>query len=345
MSITEFDRDHVWHPYTTVPAAYELFEVVGCEGAYLELANGQRILDGMASWWSAIHGYANPRLIEAVTQQAQRFAHVMFGGLTHAPAVELAQRLVELTPASLEKVFLSDSGSVSVEVAIKMALQYQLGKGRKGRYRLAALRGGYHGDTCGAMAVCDPVNGMHAMFDGYLPDHCFLPRPTVRPGEDFEEKDFEAYLRILDQHQETLAGVILEPMVQGAGGMWFYHADYLKHLRRWCDRHDVPLIYDEIATGFGRTGKMFAIESSGVTPDILCLGKAMTGGMMSLAACVHARVASFAPCVRNDARYWRLVPALKLGLQHMYMDVVLVAYGFNRATCYCDVTTLFLLFS
>jgi adenosylmethionine-8-amino-7-oxononanoate aminotransferase len=283
-SITAFDQKHLWHPYARVPADYPLFEVVSAEGPYLHLADGRRLIDGMASWWSAIHGYNHPALNRAVEKQLKRMAHVMFGGLTHEPAVQLGQRLVDLTPAALDKVFLADSGSISVEVAVKMAIQYQQGKGRTKRQKLATVRGGYHGDTTGAMAVCDPVNGMHTLFRNYLPIHFFADRPGVGFYDAWDRRDFESMAQLVAAHHEEIAGVILEPIVQGTGGMRFYHPQYLRELRALCDAHDMLLIFDEIATNFGRSGKLFALEHAGVVPDILCLGKAMSGGYMTLAA-------------------------------------------------------------
>jgi adenosylmethionine-8-amino-7-oxononanoate aminotransferase len=231
-----------------------------------------------------IHGYRHPHIEAAVRAQLERMPHVMFGGLTHEPAVSLCERLVALAPEGLERVFLSDSGSVAVEVAIKLALQVWQARGRPERRRLLALRGGYHGDTFGAMSVCDPVTGMHGLFEGVLPQHIFAPRPECRFGAPCTDADTAALARLLEEHRDELAAVILEPIVQGAGGMWFYAADYLRRVRALCDEHDVLLIADEIATGFGRTGRLFACEHAGVAPDILCVGKALTGGTLSLAA-------------------------------------------------------------
>jgi len=284
-ALLAFDREHVWHPYAGLPAASAPLMVESAEGVRLRLADGRELIDGMASWWCAIHGYRHPRLDAAVQDQLGRMAHVMFGGLTHAPAIELARRLIELTPEGLEHVFFADSGSVSVEVAIKMALQYQRSRGRPEKQRLLALRGGYHGDTFGAMAVCDPVGGMHHLFAGTLPQQLFAPRP---PG------GFEARLdpgwsasveALFAAHAGELAAVIAEPVVQGAGGMHVYAPVYLRRLRELCDEYDVLLILDEIATGFGRTGEeLFAAGHAGVVPDVMCVGKALTGGYMTLAA-------------------------------------------------------------
>jgi adenosylmethionine-8-amino-7-oxononanoate aminotransferase len=288
----DFDREHIWHPYTSMLDPLPAYPVESAEGVRLRLSDGRELIDGMASWWCAIHGYGHPRLNEALRSQIDQMSHVMFGGLTHAPAVGLAQRLIDLCPEPLQHVFFSDSGSVSVEVAIKMAIQYCFATGRKRKSRLLTIRGGYHGDTFGAMAVCDPVTGMHELFTPVLPQHLFARRPESRFGEPLSARDASEFESLLREHHQDVAAVILEPIVQGAGGMWFYSAEYLRHVAELCRQLDVLLILDEVATGFGRTGRMLACEHAGVSPDILCLGKAMTGGTVSLAATLTtARVA------------------------------------------------------
>jgi adenosylmethionine-8-amino-7-oxononanoate aminotransferase len=275
-----FDRDHIWHPYSPMPATTPVHPVVSARGVRLTLADGRELIDGMASWWAAIHGYRHPVLDAAVTAQLADMAHVMFGGLTHPVAVDLARLLVDLTPEPLTKVFFADSGSVSVDVAIKMALQYQRSRGRTGKSRLLTVRGGYHGDTFGAMSVCDPVGGMHHLFTDLLPRHVFAPMPPAayEPGY---AADLE---RLVGAHAHELAAIIVEPVVQGAGGMRFYDPEWLRLLRSLADEHDVLLILDEIATGFGRTGTFFGCEHADVAPDIMCVGKALTGGYLTLAA-------------------------------------------------------------
>jgi len=261
-----------------------VYPVESAEGVRIRLTDGRELVDGMASWWCAIHGYNHPRLNEAIRLQLDRMAHVMFGGITHAPAVELAERLIQISPEPLQHVFFSDSGSVSVEVAIKLAIQYWLSRGEPERRRMLTIRGGYHGDTFATMAVSDPVNGMHDLFRGVLAEHIFAERPACRFDQRFEERHIGDFERKLAAHAGEIAAVILEPIVQGAGGMWFYAPDYLRHVRRLCDEHHVLLILDEIATGFGRTGKLFASEHADISPDLLCLGKSLTGGTLTLAA-------------------------------------------------------------
>ncbi len=295
--ILALDRAHVFHPYSTILNPPPVFPVRSAVGVRITLADGRELIDGMASWWSVIHGYNHPVINAALHAQIEQLSHVMFGGLTHEPAVRLARRLVEITPPGLETVFFADSGSVSVEVAIKMALQFQVARGLPGRQRLLTVRGGYHGDTFGAMAVCDPVTGMHSLFKGALAQHVFAPRPAVRFGEPWDPADITALAALLAAHAHELAAVIVEPIVQGAGGMWFYHPQWLAELRRLCAARDVLLIADEIATGFGRTGELFACNHAGVSPDILCLGKALTGGYMTLAATLTTRAVAETICL------------------------------------------------
>lgn len=280
----ELDHHHAWHPYAPPRLADPLYPVESAQGIRLRLTDGRELIDGMSSWWSAIHGYNHPVLNRALVEQADRMAHVMFGGLTHQPAAELCALLSRITPGDLRRVFLCDSGSVAVEVAIKVAFQFWQAQGQCGRTRLLTLAGGYHGDTFMAMSVCDPVTGMHRLFDGVLARQVFAPRPEGAPEEPARRADISAFALLLRQHAHELAAVILEPVVQGAGGMHFYPADFLAQVRDLCTTHRVLLIADEIATGFGRTGRLFACEHAGIAPDILCIGKALTGGYLSLAA-------------------------------------------------------------
>ncbi|WP_068163103.1 adenosylmethionine--8-amino-7-oxononanoate transaminase [Rhodococcus phenolicus] len=278
--IAELDAAHLWHPYGAFPASTEPLVVDRAHGTRLVLADGRELVDGMSSWWAAVHGYRHPVLDAAVTEQIGRMSHVMFGGLTHEPAARLAELLVRITPDGLDKVFLADSGSVSVEVAIKLALQYQRALGRPGRHRLMTWRGGYHGDTFTPMSVCDPEGGMHSMWTDVLTRQVFAPAPP----RDFDPAYVAEFEKTLIEHAGELAAVIVEPVVQGAGGMRFHDPAYLRELRRMCDEHGLLLIFDEIATGFGRTGELFAADHAAVTPDIMCMGKALTGGYLTLAA-------------------------------------------------------------
>ena len=289
--LVEYDRAHLWHPYTSMTAPGPVRVVTDARGVRLRLGDGGEVIDAMSSWWSAIHGYRHPVLDAAVRDQVGRMAHVMFGGLTHEPAVSLARRLVALTPAGIDHVFLADSGSVAVEVAVKMVLQAQRGRGAAHRTRLLSLRGGYHGDTFGAMSVCDPVGGMHTMFTDVLTQQLFAPRPPA-PGGDVAGWAATTE-QLADEHADQLAGVMVEPVLQGAGGMHVYDPECLRVLRRICDRHDLLLVADEIATGFGRTGSMFGCAHADVVPDVMCVGKALTGGYLTLSAVLaNGRVAA-----------------------------------------------------
>lgn len=281
--LIEFDRSHLWHPYAPMDSAATPLLVRSASGTRLTLDDGREPLDAMSSWWATIHGYRHPRLDAALHRQADTMSHVMFGGLTHEPAIELGRRLVDLTPDGLDKVFFADSGSVSVEVAIKMALQYQRGRGNPGRTKLLTLGGGYHGDTFGAMSVCDPVGGMHSMFTDVLAPQVFLPRPPAGFDADIDEWVSQA-TEVIAAHGEEIAGIIVEPVLQGAGGMHVYPPAVLRWLRDVADRDGWLLILDEIATGFARTGEMFAADHAGISPDIMCVGKALTGGYLTLAA-------------------------------------------------------------
>jgi adenosylmethionine---8-amino-7-oxononanoate aminotransferase len=300
--LLNIDKNSIWHPYSAMSSDLPVYHVASADGVRLKLSNGQELIDGMSSWWSVIHGYNHSEMNLALEQQLKDMAHVMFGGLTHTPAIKLTEKLIAITPEPLDAVFYSDSGSVAVEVAMKMAIQYWHAKGETKRQRFISLRSGYHGDTLGAMSVCDPETGMHSLFSGVLPEQIFIEQPQCRFGEPCTDNDITALKKALTEHGEVCAALIMEPIVQGAGGMWFYSADYLKQARKLCDEHNVLLIFDEIATGFGRTGKLFACEHADVVPDIMCIGKALTGGYLSLAATlmtqdIHVAIDSGAPGV------------------------------------------------
>lgn len=299
--ILQYDQEHIWHPYTSMINPLKVYEVVSAEGVYLTLADNRKLIDGMSSWWSVINGYNNPRLNAAAEAQLKNMSHVMFGGITHRPAVELAQKLIEITPEGLNKIFYSDSGSVSVEVAIKMALQYHHARSNRFKTIIGTFKGGYHGDTWHCMSVCDPIGGMHTIYNSRLPEQLFVERPSIAFNQKWDNTTLEHLEDCFDKNHKRMAAFIVEPIVQGAGGMNIYHPNYLKAVRALCNKYDVLMIADEIATGFGRTGKMFACEHADIIPDIMCVGKALTGGYMSLAATlttdvVANTISSKSPC-------------------------------------------------
>lgn len=285
----EFDKQHLWHPYTSMTEPLPAYHAEKTDGVYVTLKDGRRLVDGMASWWAAIHGYCHPKLIAAVEAQLHKMPHFMFGGITHDPALGLAERLLNLTKHQFPCIFYADSGSVAVEVALKMALQYWQSRGNGKKNVLATFRGGYHGDTFKAMSMCDPVNGMHQLFESVFQKRYFAPMPKIPFDGTWNEEDIGEFAALIQEHHEEIAAVIVEPIVQGAGGMRFYSPHYLRKLRQLCDDYDILLIFDEIATGFGRTGKLFAYEHAEVLPDILCLGKALTGGLMTMATVMTTR--------------------------------------------------------
>jgi adenosylmethionine-8-amino-7-oxononanoate aminotransferase len=294
------DQHHLWHPYSSIAAPPPVNLAVAAQGTKIRLEDGTELIDAVSSWWCVAHGHNPPAIVAAIREQAERMSHVMFAGFTHEPAIELAEALIKQLPAGLDKIFFADSGSIAVECAAKMAVQYQLARGHVKRCRLAALKGGYHGDTLGAMALSDP-NGMHTLFKGMLPVHFFAEQPKIRFGADWDDADFESMRKLLDEHGDEIAAVIVEPIFQGGNALWFYHPEYLRQLRKACDAQGILLIFDEIATGFGRTGKRFALEHAGVVPDIMTVGKILTGGSISLAAAITTQhvaetLCSTTPC-------------------------------------------------
>jgi adenosylmethionine-8-amino-7-oxononanoate aminotransferase len=296
------DRHHVWHPYSSIAVPPPVNLAVAARGTKIRLADGTELIDAVSSWWCVAHGHNHPAIVAAIRDQAERMAHVMFAGFTHEPAIELAQALMKQLPVKLDKIFFADSGSIAVECAAKMAVQYQIAHGHEKRCRLAALKGGYHGDTLGAMALSDP-NGMHTLFKGMLPTHFFAEQPRIRFGAEWDNVDFNSMRTLLAEHGDEIAAVIVEPIFQGGNAMWFYHPEYLRQLRKACDAQGILLIFDEIATGFGRTGKRFAMEHAGVTPDIMTVGKILTGGSVSLAAAITTSHVADTICSKSPGAF------------------------------------------